>query len=584
MFPSHSLAFSHTLNTNNANNYANNNVNNNVNNNINNNVNNLNPILKKKPKQNNISTKSNLETVEDNPSYQPFKKTVPFSQLLALMAKEKKNKLNSNANSNANTLSNNTINYNNQVINNFYLTTNSPNKKIISKSLSLNNSKDKKKSSIVNERLNTIVIKEKNDILFPTLNAIFNDNKVEAIKVKMKKTRQKEKKRRIFSLGKQIAKLFRNKNYAIILLDRNNGESIEIESNDNNNINSIKNTNTSQNKISLDNIPDISTDDEYSMNHFEYTDLSKEGVISFTLNAIYKNINIHTNMQYFQNKSYQKKVLNYITKLIENKTNISSSYNSRVNESSSFSDSFTSKNRINSLNSIQNSIKKSSFDHKEISSNILNLSENESKDKSIYESAKLFETKNRRMKNKNKINNLFNIGSPKLSMNLTNAKNTTINNRRINALDTIKKIKSKKPIFKRNSLNNQIKLTFKLEPNDFNEDGKDKNSINSNSMKNSEKKHLGDEKKNKKKKNNLLKKNNNMSNIKRLASTKLFKKSDILENKPNLKKKITKRKSVGLRNKLKLDNFGKDNDAEKNNNNIDYFAKEEKDGNECIII
>ena len=185
----------------------------------------------------------------------------------------------------------------------------------------------------------------------------------------------------------------------------NNITKTEIKSNFSEAGNSPSNTNTSKNKISLDNIPDISTDDEYSMNHFDYTDLSKEEVISFTLEAIYKNINIHTNMQYFQNKTYQEKVLNYITKLIENKTETSSSYNIGVNESSSFSDSFTSKNRINVLNVIQKGIKKSSVDRKEISSNILNLSENESKDKSIYESEKLFETKNRRMKNKNKINN-----------------------------------------------------------------------------------------------------------------------------------------------------------------------------------
>ena len=541
-----------------------------LNNNINN-VNNMNPFLQK-PKQ--ILKKNNSKNDGDNPSQQK----VPFSQLLSFMANSKQNIINSNTNSNSNnnTISNNTINYNNHITNNFYLTTK---KNDSSKSLSSNKLEDKQKSGTINEKVNTIIINEKSDILFPTLNAIFNDNKIETIKIKMKKSKQKEKRRRIFSLGKQMAKLFRNKNYKIMLFDNNNGETFEILNN-NNNVISQNNDDINQNKINLDNIPEISTDDEYSINRFDYNDLSKEGVISFTLEAIYKNINIHTNMKYFQDKLYQEKVLNYMTQLLENKTKITSSQNIDYSGSSSFSDSFSSKNKYMPLNSIEKIIKKSSFDRKELSSNILKSSENDSKYKAIYES----DNKSRKNKKKHGTNNnLFSIGSSKILLKKTNFRNTAINNKGITDLDIINKNKTKKQkMFKRNSLGSNIKFSFKFDTNDlFKNNANDKNN-NSNSVKKSKKfGNLEEEKKNKKRRDSAyLKKSNNMVNIKKTKSSKSLKKAAMS---PSIKKKTTKRKSIKIRNKLKLDNFSKDNGVE-NNNTIDYFAKEEKNGNECRIL
>ena len=86
-------------------------------------------------------------------------------------------------------------------------------------------------------------------------------------------------------------------------------------------------------------------------------------------------------MKYSENRIYQEKTLNYLTKLIENKTDISSSINHKeINQSKSFSYSFTSKDL--SFNSIDKSIQNSSFNQK-ITSNknfedLLNLSKNDS--------------------------------------------------------------------------------------------------------------------------------------------------------------------------------------------------------------
>jgi hypothetical protein len=90
-----------------------------------------------------------------------------------------------------------------------------------------------------------------------------------------------------------------------------------------------------------------------------------------------------------------------------------------------------------------------------------------------------------------------------------------------------------------------------------------------------------DKKKLAKKKSNFLNSNTKNDDI---QCSKTFKKSQLSDNKTNLKKKLqSRRRSNGIRNKLKLDNFGKKNEG-KSNISIDYFSKEQKNENDCRII
>ena len=476
----------------------------------------------KKLTQDNLFSNKSLRNFVDN-NYQAIQTEGQFSQLLSIMGNGKKY---NNYNSKSNFYN---LNTNNNSINTINTNDNEKQKQNSSfRSMTSNFFDERKQTNQINEKGNTIVINNKSDILLPTLNAIFNDNKVEEIRTKLKKSKQKEKRRRIFSLGKKIAKLFKNENYAIILLDKNNGESIEIGNS--NNMNSTKNI-ISNNKMFLDNIPDISTGDEYSIHRFDYTDLSKEEVISFTLESIYKNINNHTNMKYFKNKIYQEKTLKYLTKLIDQKTRNSSDYNRELSKSSSFSYSLTSKSSKNKSSISLNSFSKNS----EV---LLNFSDDTPK-KKAYNSERLFEIKKRRNKNKNKKK----IKKNKLSEIYRDYKNLKnigyINNKEYN-LDLLNNknhpTKSKKG--KRYSVNNNIKFTFKL--NYF--DNTDKNSINNSIKKHHHKKlFLEDEKK--MKINSDLMNNNNHINLQTIKSSKTFKKSLLSENKSRIKKKHTKRKS-----------------------------------------
>ena len=551
---------------------------------------------------NNLFSNKSLNIIGlENPSYQPIPTETHFSQLLTLMANGKQNSnINSNINNtnknNSNNITNINTNNNRNYLSNklIYETKNSSN------SLASNFFNNKQKTNKAEEEGNTVIIKKNSEILLPTLNVIFNDNKVEAIKVKMNISRQKEKRRKIFSFGKKTAKLFRNKNYTIILLDKNNDEYIEIENNNNNDINSNNNNNEfkndqnnninlNQNKLLLDNIPEISTDDEYSIHHFDNIDLTKEGIISFTLNALYKNINSHTNMKYSQNAIYQEKTLNYLTKLIENKTNISSSINHKdINQSKSLSYSSTSKDL--SFNSIDKSIQNSSFNQK-ITSNkkfedLLNLSNNDD-NQNDNKSEDLFEIKKRKMKknkSKNMNNNRLNLDNFKFSRLFTNVSNkgNGLKNKSTNNLVTIKSKGTKKS--KKKSKNYNSRFTFKIDSN--NEDFSNNESINTNSKKKSKKLGLFEDKK-KLKKNSYFN-SENVINLKPLQNSRTFKKNEnyrrshVSEHK-HLKKRYSKRKSGKVRNKLNLDNLTKDKETGMNNS-FDYFAKEERNENDCKII
>ena len=77
---------------------------------------------------------------------------------------------------------------------------------------------------------------------------------------------------------------------------------------------------------------------EDSINHFNEKHLTKEGVISFTFESIYQNINTITNMKYSKNKIYQEKTIKFLKKLEDKENTSISSKNSKNSFSNSFSD------------------------------------------------------------------------------------------------------------------------------------------------------------------------------------------------------------------------------------------------------
>ena len=291
-----------------------------------------------------------------------------FSHLLALMAKEKKkkddndmkNKINDN-NNNMITVNTNTLNTNTNIINS--KNDNSvtyDGKESSSQSFTSNFFKNKQKTNdtgISNDDGKTFILSKGSEKSLPTLNNIFNENKAEEIKEEMKKSRKKENRRKLFSFGKKTAELFRNTNYSIFLVGKDNNECIEINNKiespksfikNNDECNEINNyISFCQDNIFMDKLPEISSSEECSVYQFDKNDLAKDGVISFTLESIYKNINIYSNLQYSKNKIFQEKTLSYLNKLINNiessssESNSSSSSSSELSKSNSFSNYFS---------------------------------------------------------------------------------------------------------------------------------------------------------------------------------------------------------------------------------------------------
>ena len=498
---------------------------------------------------NNLFSNKSLKNFGDN-NYQPTQTEGQFSQLLNIMSNEKPINNNNNSifkkissfknlkNKDDKNDSNKNINMNTNTNNN------NENMGSSCRSLASNFFNDKQKTNEINDmndindRGNTIIMKKKSDILLPTLNAIFNDNKVEEIRMEMIKAKQKERKRKIFSLGKKFAKLLKNEKNIIT------------------------------NKIILDNIPDINTDEEYSFHHFDYEDLSMEAVTSFTLESIYKNINIHTKMKYLQNKIYQEKTLKFLTKLIENKTRVSSDHNSDFNRPSSFSYSITSKTSENRSSFSLNSPPKNN--------EILKLS-NSSKENNSYNSERLFEIKKRRNKSKKiKKKNIRLSEIPRAYKNINNI--GVISNEKINFDLPNKNHQKKAKKNKRYSINNNIKFTFKL---DYFDNHNEKRSINTNSIKKKHKIFPEEDKKNKK---NTLLSNNNCINLQTIKSSKSIKKRTVTENKSNIKKKNTRGKSKPKIELKKTENNAKENDKKDMTNTMDYLAKDVNNENECILV
>ena len=350
-----------------------------------------------------------------------------FSHLLNMMVAEKKhNIVNTQTNQNLSNRNNNNDN-------------NSKQKKDSSLSFDSNSNffKNKQKTKCSNEG-KTVIIPKNSEKLLPTLNNIFNEQKAEKIKEEMKKTRNKEKRKKLFSFGKKTARIIRNQNYSLFLLDKSSHQCIEIKnnfifniSNNSLNLNNEKIFDGLNNYFSfcrdnafLEKISGInSSSEENSFHNFNKIDLSQESIISFSLESIYGNINLHTKMKYSEDKTLQKKTLNYLTKLIENKDSSLSiksiSYNSSEFEpSNSFSYeslydenllSFSSSKKIkNNSCSISNILLKNQKNNEP-------FIDNSNNNKSI---------KSKKSPRKKKINKIITKTNRKIKFNLDNSFNS----------------------------------------------------------------------------------------------------------------------------------------------------------------
>ena len=298
---------------------------------------------------------------QSNNEHQHLPTENDFSHLLNIMVNGKQP--NNNNNNNTNNQTNHEIsNNNNNNINN-----NSKEEKEKGKDSSrsfASNFFDNKQNTKNSNDGNTVILPKSSEMLLPTLNNIFTDKKAEKIKEEMKKTRKKENRKKLFSLGKKTAKIIRNQNYSMFLLEKSTNQCIDIKNNnqfylpdkslEQNNEKVIDGLNTyltfCQDNLFLDKISEINSSSENNSIHaFNKKDLLQESTISFSFEPIYQNINIHTKMKYSEDKNLQQKTLNYLTKIIENNDKSSSmksfSYTSEFSPSSSFSNELSNKEK-----------------------------------------------------------------------------------------------------------------------------------------------------------------------------------------------------------------------------------------------
>ena len=422
-------------------------------------------------KNNNIYLNGNLFSDHSldkvtSPKYKEQKeipKETDFSQLLKLISNEKQKKNFNNNNLNNNNNSNN-ININND--NNCNIGEES------SHILASNLMNDKRKTKGSYEEGNTIILHKNSENLLQTLNNIFNEKKVEEIKDEMKKARKKENRKKIFAFGKKTAELFRNENYSIFLVGKTTNECIEIKNKNNLDLSnaSLLKYNVIDDELNeyislcqdnnfLDKIPEISSSEEYSSNKFFKKDLSQEAVISFSLNSIYQNINIHTKMKYSKNKDFQQKTLIYLTKLIEGKIT-SSSIDSNISKSNSIILSFSDNDKKSKKSSII-----SSHLHKEFNSSLNNSILNSNKSANLLYENNILKSENSKKKIKNKKNNnkikLYNSQVPRnIKIELSDKKDEFNSLSKKHIKYDSKNIKEKLSDFK-----DVAKLTFKAESN-----------------------------------------------------------------------------------------------------------------------
>jgi hypothetical protein len=226
-----------------------------------------------------------------------------------------------------------------------------------------------------NETKNTIILNQKEENQPETLNNIFTEKRASEIKEELKKSKNKENRRKIFSLGQKTAKMFKDKNFMIIFTGDNPNEYNEMTKNyitsKSFNGNETKENleiaktylSVNHNKSFFDKIPEINIEEEYSLYKFDKNELIQEEVISFSFNSIYKNINIHTNMKYSNSTILQEKTLSFLDKLLkskneENKGNTSIktiNSNSLTNSMSKIKGIFTDESKISKQESSNSS-------------------------------------------------------------------------------------------------------------------------------------------------------------------------------------------------------------------------------------
>ena len=430
----------------------------------------INNINKDNKNQNNnkfdlFSNKSLNNALSSNSKEKlPLPTETDFSHLLNIMVMGKQqNNINTQTNQN---VSNSINNGNND----------SKGKKDSSHSVVSNLFYNKQKTKSSNEG-KTLIIPKNSDKLLPTLNNIFNEKKAELIKEEMKKTREKEKRKKLFSFGKKTARIIRNKNYALFLLDKSTNQCIEIKNNIIFNIsnNSLNQANEKpfdglnnyisfcQDNAFLDKISEIkSSSEDNSIHNFNEKDLSQQSSISFSLESIYQNINLLTKMKYSEDKNIQKKTLNYINKLIENKESSPSiksfTYSSsEFNQSNDFSKELLDENILSFT---------SSKNKKSYSSSMSNNNVNSQKyDKLFIDNSNMKSEKSNKSPKKAKVNkiktktnntNKFNL------FNSSNSKNSDINEFGNKSMSP-KKLGFKNKNKKSNVLNKEDKFIFRIE-------------------------------------------------------------------------------------------------------------------------
>ena len=557
--------------------------------------------LNKQKMHNFFSTKT-IDNIEKNSkkSNQPINNEMDFSKLLAVVADGKQNELNTNSNYNTNYL--NSIN-NNENSNNVNTNTNKENEKRQSTHSFVSNffnNKQKTNDDNIEEGNTMILPNESQENLPATLSYVFNEKKAEEIKEEMKNSKKKENRRKIFNFGKKVSKII--KNYDVILLEKNKEESMIIgnkninspKSNNKDNLNYTKNIlSYNKDKEILDNVPEIESDEEYSMHQFPQSDLSQEGAITFSIEREYQNINEHTKFEYSKNKKYQLKTLNFLTKIMKNKIENSVSLSdSEISskKSSSFSHPFSNSSDSISIH-FDNEKKKEknkffrNTAKEQKTNDILELPES-SEENNINQSEVLHKKKKVRNKNNQKIS----IESSEFSKFTEQKKNTNIGYnseykpRKSNKKNSIKiKLTKRSKKISKNLKNNDNNEKYSLKndsDNDINDINKEIISKN-NTKKKIAKKRISltlnkKEKSENGKSDSFISSEINDKKIKNSKTTKNLKKRNQL----NLNAKITNQHNK-KRKTLNLDII---NDINKGGiqNSMAYFAKEEKDG--CEII
>ena len=196
----------------------------------------------------------------------------------------------------------------------------------------------KSQKKIESENNYNDLVKETESLQQEPLNNIFFKIKAKQIKEETKKSKKKEKRKKLFSLGKKTAKLFKNRNFTIIF-ENNTNNYYEVKSNNDKlsskTINQYKESegfrsfvSMVNNNIFLEGISQLQTEEEKSFSHFDKTKISPENVISFSYQSLYKNINAFSNLKYSKNAIYEEKTLSYLNKLIQK--NIEDTKNNNV--------------------------------------------------------------------------------------------------------------------------------------------------------------------------------------------------------------------------------------------------------------